>query len=645
MSASILSLLDNEILRSVPQRNGTVQPYFEEISSILDPIRLNRGNFMARKQLVGLVGPGRSGKSTLLNAIVGSEISPIGSGFETTSRASIVKYSKEPGIEVYFADKTQNAHTIQEYSDLILPFISLIRGTTKNGKNNEKLRKLECLNLALSSDNLIKALVGQFQKEPVMVIIKTPEWVLKTDQLCFVDFPGLDGLKHNFQNNPSAYALLGLCDFLILNQSNFSSLDKSMVSFVSKMLNSCEKPPVWFVHNKVEAKSWRSEEEFLKELEEMVEASHQMISEELDLDKRDIPINIINLGKAHDGIFSSRENLFHESQFENFETHFMGEIHSIRLQKLMESSSEALERLPKVKSKIEADELEYQNKLKVIKKVESALKALAVDEKSEDFVFDKNGPLEVDKILALLKSLIQSDFDFAVHSMKKLSDKKKDKIPATSVNARLGNLMTQVEETINGFTWSNFTFLAEEYCSVLNDLSSSAESAWIMESNHHLRNIGLKELRLKDSWHSEDLVTIPFGKIDWNPVKKIKKIFGLLPWPKSYSYDFLKDHIEGHLFDKLMEQNVRALDEWREMIRDKFLKKITIERKNAYLRNLSNIHDDLIKESEQIKTRCNESIEVIDFIQSRLQSVHSMAESELSMLKSKKWSSKMLRSK
>lgn len=626
---------------SVPQKNGTFQPYFEELSTILDPIRLNRGDFTARKQLVGMIGPGRSGKSTLINSLVGSEVSPIGQGLETTSRASIVMYSKEPGIEVYFGEKDANEFTPEEVIENVSPFISAIRGFIKREEFEEKTQGLECKALALSSNNLKAALTSKFPKEPLLVIVKTPEWVLKTDQLCFIDFPGLDGFYHNYQKNPNSYVLLGMCDFLILNQSNFCSLDRSMLLFVNKIFHQKEKPLVWFVHNNVEAKSWKPDEEAKEEMEEMVAKTHHMISEELGMNQSEIPVSIINIGKAHDGIFSTRENLFHESQFENFESNFMGKIHSIRLQKLMGTSSEVLERLPNIRSKIQNDESEFENKLGVVKSVEETIRTISIDEKSDASAFGKYGPIGVNQILAHLRSLMQTDIDFAMKSIRELCEKKNGNLPASVVNARVGSLIEQLEETLKGFCWKDVPFLAEQCCKSLDDLSTAAESEALAKANKILTRKGLRELNPVEPWRAEDLPKIPFGGLNWTPVRKTKRLFGLIPWPKSYSFGRIEDYIVYQLFGHLMEQNVTTLDEWRDLVRDTFLRRVNVKRKNTYLSDLGQISNELKKEFDQLRVKCTKSMEVINNVENSLHSMRSVTQSELSALKNKKWSAKM----
>lgn len=643
MSTTIIKLIDNDIMKAVSAAGAEEikPPYLSDIKESLEPIKASRNSFSARKQIIGMVGPGRSGKSTLINSLIGSTVSPIGKGYETTARPSIVMYSRTPGIEIYFGENDTSNMSMDECCEAIRPFVDLIKGYQSEEAFRAAVASHECNKLSLSTTTLRTALTGMFPKEPLMVVVKTPEWVLKTDQLCFIDFPGLDGFKHNYHKNPNAYALLRFIDFLILNQSTFSGLDRSMVLFLKRALGECDTPPMWLVHNKVEAKTWQEEDLTVNEAQSMIENTKKIICSELEVLEKDLPVNIINLGKAHDGIFSTRESLFHESQFENFETTFMGGLHSRRLQSLLDASGVVLQKLPGIRSRIESD-LEVANgRVELLERVQEQIQKAELDHESLSAAFGKYGPINLNQILAHLRSLMQNDIDFTMQSIKEECSKKDGKLPASYVNKKIAAMIGQLEGTLSGFNWTDVPYLAEPCCKSLDDLSGSVERTYVDEANKELEAHGLRGLHQTNNWTPRDLPSVPFGDLRWVPLHTTKRIFGFIPWPRHYSNTKIEDHVIYHLFGNLMEQNVKVLDNWRGDLKSAFLKITSDKRKNGYLNDLGSIRQELSEELEATEKKCRSGITLVDSIVGTIRKMSDATRSELSALQKKKWSAKV----
>lgn len=640
MSTTIIKLIDNNIIGAVPAPNGTAHPYFDDIYHKLEPIRLTRSEFAARKQFVGMIGPGRSGKSTLINSLIGSTVSPIGGGTETTARPSLVVYSRNPGIEVYFAKNDLANLSLEETCSLIEPFIENLKGKLSEEDLEKATSELECSKLSLSPTSLKGALTGPFPKEPLLVVVKTPEWVLKTDQLCFVDFPGLDGFKHNYKNSPNSFALMQFMDFLIVNQSTFACLDRNMVQFLSKSLNQKEKPPVWLVHNKVEAKSWREEQSNVEEVNLMIAQAKKVLAQELEIDESELPVNLINLGKAHDGIFSTRESLFHESQFENFESNFLGTLHSRRLEKLLCASKEVMKSLPAIRADIEADQAKCIHKENAIHQAQDILQKSDLGVETLAAAFGKYGPINLNQILGHLRSMMQADIDVSMAKLKEESAKNNGKLAARNINKILENMVKHIEDSLKGFAWTDVPYLADPCCRSLDELSESVEGQLLDDANEKLEKNGLRKLNPAEKWMPSDLPKIPFNKLRWNPLRGTKRVFGIIPWPRTYSYNKIEDYVFYQMFQNLMEQNVKTLDHWRDSIKANFLKLTNDKRKKSYLNDLGELRTKLESEIQAERPRFSKGLQTIDDIESSIRTMRAATESELGALRNKKWSAK-----
>lgn len=641
MSTAILKLIDREILGAVPGPNGKPHPYFDEIRESLQPLRAIRGELNARKQLVGLLGPARSGVSTLINSLVGSNVCPVGTGHETTARPAMVVYSRHPGIEVFYPENDLGTMETDEYLSLFKVFVDTIRGQLTEEEFQKATGKMERTSLSLSASALRASLAGPLHREPVLVIVKTPEWVLKTDQICFLDLPGLDGFRRNYHRNPHYYRLLQFVDFLILNQSTFASLDQSMILFLKNIIGDRTLPPMWLVHNLVDAKYWRDREVNEAELQRQLKATRSIILSEFQIPEKDLPINRINLGKAHEGIFSTREALFYESHFEDFEKNFMTTIHSRKLTELLARSENAGQSISPVSERLAADRTRDQERLRVVETLPDTVRNAEMQDKSMEVAFGQYGPVKASALLTGFRQKMQTRMDACLGDASIHCQQNSDRISARDANRFIEKMIRDMEAIFSGFSWSDDSEESRQLCHALDDLARSMESSYVRQVNDSLVKAGLEPLPPPPAWEPASLPPIQSLTFIWRPMRKIKRIMGFIPWPQSYTYSKFEDYVIYQLFGALIDQVVNKLNQWREALREDFQKRCQSDRKKHYLDALESVIDSLESESETREKCYEETGRVLDRLQSSLRSVSEATRSELSALRNKKWSAKL----
>lgn len=640
MSAAIFKLIDREILGVVPGPNGSPHPYFDDIRQCLTPIREIRTELSARKQVVGLMGPARSGVSTLINSLIGSPVCPTGVGSETTARPVMVTYSKKPGVEIYSAPKSPSANDPGDHMGYTRIFLDHFKGDLPEEAFLKAISHLEKSTLSLSGSTLKSALAGPLQKEPVMIVVRTPEWVLKTDQICFIDFPGLDGFKHNYQKNPEIYELIRGIDFLILNQSTFAALDRSMILFLKKMLGGQKMPPVWLVHNRVDAKYWRDKEANESEMQHQLDIARSILSSEFQIPEMHLPINIINLGKAHDGIFSTREALFYESHFEDFERNFMASLHSRKLQKLVNISEDVMSRMPLFSDRLECEKASNAEMLEYVRTIPEIITNADLQENNIESAFGKYGPININVLLTQFRESMQARMDQTLVELREACDRNKNSISATEANQIISRMIEGIDNDFKSFSWERNPAISTPFCIALDDLSRSIESGYTTPINKKLVAYKMDPLAIPDPWSASELPALNQKELKWLPVKYFSLIFGFIPWPKRYQYTKLEDYVIYQLFGTLLEQVVEQLNGWRDELQSHFIKRQQTTFRHFYYQSIQKRLSELESEMETKSSKAMETRWVLDKLSDSLFNLHHSARSELTALTNKKWSAK-----
>ncbi|MGN0867200.1 MAG: dynamin family protein [Oligosphaeraceae bacterium] len=271
--------------------------YLEELKEELE--RRWRA-FNTRRFFVVTVGALKSGKSTLINALVGHRVSPDGIGAETTKKCSVVMSADEEnpeGITLYRSPNfTTHSHkgeewenkcakltnTLMEYFKGIREWDSSLaelferKRVSLHGKGLDPLGKKDNLEYVLTSEDFsgLQQFRDFFIAEIRIKVDGQNHTILNhgDHKIAIVDMPGLDGMMAgvNATSLDSAYNPVNFlpksCHLFLLVQSSISGLNRTTAEKLKDWRSEKRSTPVYLVFNTIEAKSgWYTGEAILNE--------------------------------------------------------------------------------------------------------------------------------------------------------------------------------------------------------------------------------------------------------------------------------------------------------------------------------------------------------------------------------------------
>ena len=226
----------------------------EQLTKVYNRAREHRNSSF----IILVVGPVKSGKSTLVNLIANSYVSPT-NFLECTVRPSIISRLQEGEsscIEVYrslYDDNSNSAEQVEQIIDCLRGLIAPeeIEQVTKEAfqLTEENINKHVALNLLdANSDTTL------------MTSIQTPGGELLKRDVFIVDMPGFDGAYANL-DNPVYARIADRADLIIFVQSSNSAISKVSTKFLRMLQKNNGNVPVCLLHNVFEAAHWRSDEQ------------------------------------------------------------------------------------------------------------------------------------------------------------------------------------------------------------------------------------------------------------------------------------------------------------------------------------------------------------------------------------------------
>lgn len=253
--------------------------------------------------IVLVVGPVKSGKSTLVNLIANAYVSPT-HFLECTVRPSVISQRREgePCCITVFASEASSNHA--EQVDAIIDCIrgigteeeltgiskTVVELTPENVRDKVELR----LNDDLASDTLLTS-------------ITTPGGKLMRQNVFIIDMPGFDGENANI-DNPVYDAISQRADLILFVQSSNSAISKVSWQFLRMLSDNNRDVPVCLIHNVFDSSWWRTEEERMSAVSKQKEIAIREIRKQgFTID--DGQCFCINLGKVEDG----RKAAYHDT--------------------------------------------------------------------------------------------------------------------------------------------------------------------------------------------------------------------------------------------------------------------------------------------------------------------------------------------
>lgn len=248
--------------------------------------------FLSKKFFVVMLGAIKAGKSTLVNSLVGREISPMGAGIETTLRSSIIIAADKnhpEGLYVYSFSQDQKNKLKEKIESLERKKGNgdgdAIKDNVKKewwqsrmaeyfaylGEINPEFeKKYQCHKHAFNKDVIVEILTkekvplkyGYNDEEslPLLISIDTSKFKeqkvnLLNCQCAIIDTPGLDGAKANNQTDSLLKAANQYADYFLFIQSSMSALTGGC----KKYLEENSQIPTVAVYNKMSSSYWYDE--------------------------------------------------------------------------------------------------------------------------------------------------------------------------------------------------------------------------------------------------------------------------------------------------------------------------------------------------------------------------------------------------
>lgn len=272
--------------------------------------------------IVLVVGPVKSGKSTLVNLIANAYVSPT-HFLECTVRPSIISQRQgddDCKITVY----TRNAGVSRvEQIDAI---IDCIRGIETESSLNGVTKSEFPLTPENIKEKVELGLRESLSSETLITSITTPGGRLMKKNVFLVDMPGVDGEYANIED-PVYDAIAQRADLVIFVQSSNSAISKVSEKFLKILADNNKAVPVCLIHNVFDSAYWRDEEERMAAVAEQKDFAIKEIRRQ-GFNIEESQCFSINLGKVEDSrrppyaelealrehaeVFGKLENLLYE---------------------------------------------------------------------------------------------------------------------------------------------------------------------------------------------------------------------------------------------------------------------------------------------------------------------------------------------
>lgn len=265
-----------------------------KLSEIIYKLKRARKEFDASLFFVLVVGPTKSGKSTLVNLLARNYVSPT-HFLECTIRPSLITKHDDTGIDQYFEYEHEHKEEIFE------KVIDYLRGMIDENDIKRLVRKDV---YSLNNTNIDTLIKSEYEgtDDPLITVLKVEGGELVNGEIALIDMPGLDGNKANLENNPIYNLISKRADFIIFVQSSNAAISNSSEKFTRGIIDKSNRPPVWLIQNIFEANWWKTEEEKNAQIKEQIKVAKEYLS---SFDLKDIKHSAINLGKVNDVTFAS----------------------------------------------------------------------------------------------------------------------------------------------------------------------------------------------------------------------------------------------------------------------------------------------------------------------------------------------------
>ena len=256
--------------------------------------------------IVLIVGPVKSGKSTLVNLIAKSYVSPT-HFLECTVRPSIISSNREGqddnSITTYVSSNENKEERVAQFDSII----DCLRGQEKI----ENIDGVRWETYPITPENIrdkVQLDLHDADSDKTLVTsITTPGGKLLKKDVFVIDMPGFDGAIANMENNPVYKCIAERADLIIFVQSSNSAISKVANDFLKILKDNNECVPVCLIHNVFEAAYWRNEQEKKSAIQKQLKYAYQETKGRgFQIEKENC--YSVNLGKVEDARLGKYED-------------------------------------------------------------------------------------------------------------------------------------------------------------------------------------------------------------------------------------------------------------------------------------------------------------------------------------------------
>ncbi|GEM_PF-4178702 len=644
------------------------QPALREMSKKL---KRALGEFDAKQFFVLIVGPVKSGKSTLVNLFARERVSPV-DFLESTIRPSIVAKHKEgePTSIIQFKEKNRDLlnkqHTIDAF-ERILDYVREI-DTLENISEDVSWREYP-----LVEENIDKYLRLPLDKKAIedddtlITLVSTKGGKLQNGETVIIDMPGLDG-KYAHLENPIYNVIAKRADFVIFVQSTTSAISNVSNEFIEMLLKENKNVPIWLIHNIHESDNWRLEEERTGKIKKQETfARHEL--EKLGF--KDILLTSINLGKVEDAIFERKvtegnaEKLQQEKgRFEEMEEqlyHYLlkkrEQIHIDNcLAKTHVTLTNSLSSVNHIQTGIATEIKRINFTRESLKGVSSSVDIIAYDDR------DKT----LSQLVTTIKGIIKEEKEKLIERMNVVyNDYKRDL--GSARGSEVINKLERMREDCSKAVDTQLNYLSDPLQRInqyIKNIVDSCESAPIREINDKLSAMGLPVLEkesdeiltetfveqvkrfVKDLKYTDEVegyINNSLAKMQMEPVEQVKdktipignytffmrtdsiKTRNMILLPKKYSAEEIRGILNTRFTDFMNETETKIPEFYsREIIL--YYALAMAFRKHNYMNKLEQIAHDYEKEIEQRLNRLRHADEFTDRLANHIKEINTTFE-------------------
>ena len=304
----VIRLLDTFLNRYV-----SVDLKFKNLDEVFRRLKRSRKEFDATRFFVLVVGPVKSGKSTLVNIFARKYVSPtafrectalptlIGKAVGAHQNRIVQFFPKldkiDPSLSAEARLQAEDELKVQTFNSII----DVLRGV----ESADILNNLVTMNTYELNEQTIDEIVGLnpdavSDNRELLVSIGVDGKGFIDDEIVLIDMPGLDGRQVNADNMAVYKAMADRADFIFFVQSTTTAINNATNGFLTDLFkDKVKRVPIRLIHNVHDSQYFKPEEETRRSIAEQVQIGRECIQKTFgikDFDDLSINLGMVNCG-------------------------------------------------------------------------------------------------------------------------------------------------------------------------------------------------------------------------------------------------------------------------------------------------------------------------------------------------------------